>query len=545
MKKQGIVFLAIMLCIIMFFASCDSAPKTCSHKFSEWTVLTEPTCSFQGKKVRICSLCDKKEFERIDLLPHTEIVDKEAKAPTCTLPGTSERISCSVCGLIIKDMEILDATGHDFDIKNAVTATLLTGGLEYRNCKVCGHKEKGQSEKLRPEQIDIPVFYISGDTKGISKTREKSVSVNFKYKTNEINAYALIKWQGNSSAKFDKKNYTVKLFEDEAHTDKKKVDFGWGKENKYCLKANYVDYSQSRNIVSCRIFSDIVATRKNIDPNLKRAPNYGTVDGFPILVYINNQFQGLYTLNIPKDRWLYGMKNDESLRQAVLCADQSSDKTRLKETMTVNDYEWDVEHCSTSDNTWVAESFNNLINFINTKDGEEFRQGIGNYVDVESAIDTLIYTYTLNALDNLAKNINYVTYDGKKWIVTPYDLDATWGMWWDGTKFEEAGSVLPIRKKDGSFSGTRGLNQLYLKLLYYFPDEIKDRYKELRSSVLTYNNIINEFLAFNEAIPKEARESEKVCWQEIPSNDIDHFVQINDFVLRQLSVLDEFMRDTL
>ena len=35
-------------------------------------------------------------------------------------------------------------------------------------------------------------------------------------------------------------------------------------ENKYCLKANYIDYSQSRNVVSGKIFGEIVKSSPKI-----------------------------------------------------------------------------------------------------------------------------------------------------------------------------------------------------------------------------------------------------------------------------------------
>ena len=61
-------------------------------------------------------------------------------------------------------------------------------------------------------------------------------------KTEDITGYCKTKAQGNSSMSYPKKNQTVKLYRDAECTEKLKVDFkGWGKQNKFCFKANWID----------------------------------------------------------------------------------------------------------------------------------------------------------------------------------------------------------------------------------------------------------------------------------------------------------------
>jgi hypothetical protein len=50
---------------------------------------------------------------------------------------------------------------------------------------------------------------------------------------------------------YPKKNFTIKLFEDADRSIKKKISFkNWGKQNKFCLKANWIDITHLRNVVS-------------------------------------------------------------------------------------------------------------------------------------------------------------------------------------------------------------------------------------------------------------------------------------------------------
>ena len=77
------------------------------------------------------------------------------------------------------------------------------------------------------------------------------------------------------------------------------------KEHKYILKANYADVTQSRNLICADVWSDMAASRANVHPRLVRTSNYGAVDGFPVSVWHNSEFLGLYTLNLHKDDDLF------------------------------------------------------------------------------------------------------------------------------------------------------------------------------------------------------------------------------------------------
>ena len=154
-----------------------------------------------------------------------------------------------------------------------------------------------------PAEEDIPKVFIDG----VIPTTKDEVLAELTYisKTLTFHSYIEIKCQVNSSMSYPKKNFTVKLFKDADRSEKLKIDFkGWGKQNKFCLKANWIDITHLRNVVSAQLWGDIVESRSNYDtlPELLRtSPNNGAVDGFPIKVYNNGIYQGRYTWNIPKD----------------------------------------------------------------------------------------------------------------------------------------------------------------------------------------------------------------------------------------------------
>ena len=146
------------------------------------------------------------------------------------------------------------------------------------------------------EEYSIPKVYFEGDINGMhNKSDERKIKL--KYESNDINfeSYASIKIQGSSSLRYEKKNYTIKLYEDEFLENKKTIDFGWGKQSKYCLKANWIDKTHARNVVTAKLVGE-VQKKYSVFEN---TPNNGAIDGFPVEIYINDDFLGVYTWNIP------------------------------------------------------------------------------------------------------------------------------------------------------------------------------------------------------------------------------------------------------
>ena len=114
------------------------------HKFGEWTITKEASCTKDGEKVRICPVCNKTETETIPATGHKEVIDKAVEA-TCTKTGLTEGIHCSVCDAIIKAQEVVPAKGHTEVVDKAVAATCTKTGLtEGKHCSVCDALIKAQ-----------------------------------------------------------------------------------------------------------------------------------------------------------------------------------------------------------------------------------------------------------------------------------------------------------------------------------------------------------------------------------------------------------------
>lgn len=403
---------------------------------------------------------------------------------------------------------------------------------------VSGEEEK-EVVTIEPGENDIPKVFYGGN---LPQTKTDTV-MPFRYisKTEDIKGYCVTKAQGSSSLNYPKKNQTTKLYLDEKCTTKIKPNFkGWGEQNKFCFKANWIDLTHSRNIVTARLWGDVVKSRANYSelPELLRAsPNQGAVDGFPVKVYANGVYQGRYSLNIPKDAWMANM--DDNLDNHCILCGEGYVSGCFRELSTA---QWKDEVHDTMPTT-IQTRWLEIINFVMNSSDEEFKANLGDYFDIPSLIDYELFGIASCGLDAFGKNQLYMTYNGQKWIASMYDMDSTWGLWWNGGSFVATDYS---RTSFQDFRDGQG-NLLYIRLEQLFGAELKTRWAELKNGALSIDNIINRFERFTDIAPAELVKEDYAtttgggAFTEIPSQDTNNIQQIRSFVLARLAYVDSYI----
>ena len=363
----------------------------------------------------------------------------------------------------------------------------------------------------------LPKLYFEGDLDKLNK-KSDAQKIKISYISNDINfdGYASIKLQGASSLNFKKKNYNIKFYEDKYLNNELNIDFGWGSQYKYCLKANWIDKTHSRNIVTANIFADI---QKEFNL-FNESPNNGMIDGFPIEIYLNNSFLGIYTLNIPKDEWLFNMDNNNP--NNLIFSANTWEKT-VSFYDKANYIDWEIE--VGEQNKENLDKLNRLIDFVMYSSDEDFKKDINDYFNLDSLLNYYIMVETSHLIDNTSKNLLLITYDGTIWYTSLYDLDTSWGTYWNGidlVNYSETNILLE--------------NNLWKRVKDNFTDELVERYFYLRGSILTKENIMNEFYSFYSLIPEDSFNNELKKWGFIPGYELK---QIEEFLDIKLPVLDD------
>ena len=367
----------------------------------------------------------------------------------------------------------------------------------------------------------IPKLYIAGNLSGLESKKDiRNISFLYHDKKVDISGYAEIKLQGTSSLAYEKKNYTIKFFSDEDHENKLKVDMGWGEQNKYCLKANWIDRTHARNVVSAKLVSQM----QQKYGLLTEAPCNGAVDGFPVEIYINGDFHGLYTFNIPKDAWQFAM-DEEDPDHIVICGEGFEPANLFEAEPDFST--WSVE--VGEENEATLEKMKVLFDFVRNSTDEEFKEDFEKHLDLDAALNYYIFAEFAYLEDNRGKNMLLATYDGQVWYPSLYDLDTSWGSFYNGRALYDYHSE-PMNMQ---------ISNLFRRMETCFAQELAQRYFELRQDVLSEEHIMEEFENFRNQIPQISFVKEAIRWgsgfikrtEDLPGFDYDQIEEYLDTVI--------------
>jgi hypothetical protein len=489
-----------------------------------------------------------------------------------------------------KVMSWRDSSGkkheNDMDIANLDVSNLNLKGNSVNNIqdalKANGFDVKTPIDWSESSFIQIPeprfaIINVSNiDSMPTTKTQNKKAFLEFwDMQGNYFKKHAILNAQGNSSLGFIKKNVAIDLCDDEWIGDETpKVRIGnWVSQDSFHMKAYYTDFFRGVGAVSYKLYDQIVRTRGNMyDRPWKKAlldmskietttkslgnPYVGDYelltdtgarcfpDGFPVAVYLNGEFYGIFSFQLKKHRDNYHMDKstaehvhlDGTINYNILwngnivwgTGDNGFEVRNPKNLYAIggNKYDADIkqEEIAGEDevNTWIAagqlpdgtaislkikknlqmtakvkkyiQDFANTINIIKTaastyeasskteEDLKAFKAVFEKYYDVENLIDYLIVIDILGDGDSLKKNWQWFTYNGIKWWVGLYDCDGVFG-------------AMHLGDRIGSPNNVHLGNDLQLPtgfILKYYNDVLEKRYAQLADvGIISANNIFS------------------------------------------------------
>lgn len=363
----------------------------------------------------------------------------------------------------------------------------------------------------------------------------------------------IVNAQGTSSMMYVKKNFNIDLCDDEWIGDAKPtLTIGdWVSLDSFNLKAYYTDYFRGLAVVSYRFFDAVIADRGDMAHPWQRA---GVVtadkkarchpDGFPVGVYLNGEFYGVYSWQIKKHRKNLGLIKDcaEHINldgkitdqffkgeidwtqfeirnpKTLYCQDGSIyDGDYPKEIMDDTSEYYDPDNKNHVLSNQVKQYILNLTTYVPTlsnmcTDGqsvEDIRAAFADMFDVQGFIDYTVFSSVVNNVDGWEKNWQWITYDGKKWFVEPYDLDMTFGNTWYGYATTPPEVQHFFNKPYQRFEFNTG-PAYYVNR--YFADDLESRYAHLRDNgTIDTNSIIDHVRQWYYRVGEEnyAREYEK------------------------------------
>lgn len=229
--------------------------------------------------------------------------------------------------------------------------------------------------------------------------------------------------RGNTSRMFPKKGYKLTLTKEDGAGEtvlNKLAPFGMRKDDDWILYAMYNDDTKLRDSLCMNIW-DLMGA-KEVDEKAY----YGTRMTY-VEVFADNSYCGLYglmervdakQLNLAEEDYLYKRKESAGLNYENFR--DSQDPEGL-----VNGFE--LQAGEKDENAWapIAE----LARIVYSSE-EEFRNSIGEILDVDNTMRLWLFMQIITGHDQSAKNVFYTAKyeDGAyKFYFAPWDMDLTWG----------------------------------------------------------------------------------------------------------------------
>ncbi|MDD1400841.1 CotH kinase family protein [Limosilactobacillus reuteri] len=393
---------------------------------------------------------------------------------------------------------------------------------------------------------------------GAANVQNDWVNTSFSYieDDHEIDGYAQIAIQGDSSRTYPKKNYKIKLFSDADCKNKLKICLkpSWSATNKFNLKANWVDATQVRNLASAKLAAAATAITpiadSTVESHLAKTSNFGQMEGFPIEVYFNGAYNGLYTCNTKKDDKIFGMDADQADNAAISILDnaaQSDTQLLSVPTAKLDNVAYADELHDTPDAELVT-NWTKWLQFLNTATDDDFKANLASYIDIKSAINLYLFGVMSREYDYYTKSVLYLTWNnGKYFYLIPYDLDSNWGQSADGkiegnpTNDSWAFST-DNGGQDGKFVSNLNWNKLFERLYKLFMPEIKEQYTYLRSNVWRTDQLLNAYRDFMNQIPEAAYEKDHKLWTQIPSLKTNDYEQLHQVIVQRSNQMDRWIK---
>lgn len=371
--------------------------------------------------------------------------------------------------------------------------------------------------------------------------------------------------QGQSTSYWEKRNIAVDFCEDEWEgKEETDITIGrWVKQSSFHLKANYTTYFRGESQIGYMIYDGIIADRYQPFP-WQRAGIMGANEkavghplGFPCYVYLNGKFYGLFAWQLKKHR--KNMNQEKGLAEHIHIEGKLSNlnfwngqinwekfEIRNPKTLYCMDAMQGDEACEEYDKDFPKELVDQTMPCYDaSNEGHVLSSKVKEYIvqlsqyktelreiiaagankavvrkkfeecfDVQSMLDYVVFSYVTANGDGFERNWQWITYDGVKWYVMPYDLDCIFGNMWQGTFFFPPEVFWYFARYDHLHN--TGPITFFLN---YYKQEIVERYKDLRySGQISCESFMQHFRSWYERIGEEGYSLEYDRWPNSPCN---------------------------
>lgn len=261
----------------------------------------------------------------------------------------------------------------------------------------------------------------------------------------------------------------------------------------------YVESSHANNTGIAKFINDCVYDTKT-PMQLADSDCRTTINGFPIEVYINGEYLGVYNFN--HDRYSYksyGYDYNKYPNMLVYEINSNSNTSagafyrygdNAESSANVSELEYYKRDFNliygnrTTDSDSYSE-IKTLVEWVSVAEQDLFREMISEHFNKEYLFRYLLTVLMIGAVDSLGKNMKIMTIDGQVWYPTFYDLDTVLGI--DNSGYLTIEPDVEI--ESGSYNTSN--SNLWSKVWNYFNTELKEEWAKMRQGSFTLDNLMN------------------------------------------------------
>ncbi|MFT4031430.1 MAG: CotH kinase family protein [Siphonobacter sp.] len=290
-----------------------------------------------------------------------------------------------------------------------------------------------------------------------------------------------IKIRGSYSSTLPKKSYRVQLWTDSTGSETKDESLlGMRSDKRWLFLAMYNEKLRFNNKMSHELwFKMHTLYYADEEPEALATIHTCYVD-----VFLDGAYQGVYLFAENMDRKQLKLQKQktagtggelykgDSWGAGTIFSSVDDLPTTTSETWSG----WELSYPDETD--WV--NLRNLEDFVINSSDSLFKENVSTNIREDNVADYFIFLNLIRAQDNVGKNMFLARYDeSSPYFVIPWDLDGTWGYYYDGSQKNTTNDIL-----------TSGLFSRLISTADSFKINLSQRWFALRETTLSNDSLL-------------------------------------------------------
>jgi hypothetical protein len=376
----------------------------------------------------------------------------------------------------------------------------------------------------------LPVVSIKSSDTIVDEPR-----VHALFTLTESNGFSLrsdigIEYRGATSQMYPKKSYRIEFTTDSTLNTEKDVRLlGMRNDDDWNLQALYIEPLRSQNMVSFELWNELnTLYYKNQEPNAINGVRSEYVE-----VFTNGRYMGVFALGERIDRKQLQIRTFNGNIRGELYLGVDWHGAVMFDS--IQPYDNSERYWAGYNKEYPSEITNwgnlyDLKDFVINSNDQVFKSQYAARFDENSALDYLLFINIARANDNRGKNMYVARYTtNSRYFYVPWDLDATFGMQWDGQRDSTndwiIGNAFVFRLMEDCDDGS-------------FAYKLKQRWNTLKATTLSHEHIMKKFEKYHNYLKSNGVfMREELAWEDYQYSE-EHLHYTSDWLQKRIQNLD-------